>query len=126
MKKNFPLMQKNFFIDENFFSNDEKKSFELLPIKKKYSFKWNKLVFEDELPFVFHDTRLNLEREQIFDLWENNFDIEKNVHINEHLQIHYEHEEKCLLFLLRIENINGVIQCGRHLKRMNRDNKSAS
>ena len=61
---------------------------------------------------------LNFEREQIFDLWENNFDIEKNVHINEHLQIHYEHEQKCLRFLLRIENTNGVIDRGRDLNRV--------
>ena len=97
--------------DEKKFSDEEKKSFELLAIRKKYSFKWNKLIFEDESPFVF-------EREQIFDLWENNFNIEKNVHIDQHLQIHYEHEQKCLPFLLRIENINGVIQRGRDLKRM--------
>ena len=61
---------------------------------------------------------LNLEREQIFDLWENNFDVEKNVHINEHLQIHYKHEQKCLPFLLRIENIDGVIEHGRDLNKV--------
>ena len=61
---------------------------------------------------------LNLEREQIFDLWENTFDIEKHVHINEHLQIHYKHRENCLPFLLRIENINGVIERGRDLNKV--------
>ena len=95
----------------------EEKSFELSSIKKNYSFQWNKLIFEDEPSIViFNDSVLDLEREQIFDLWENNFDIEKNVHINEHLQIHYENEkEKCIPFLLRIENINGVIEVGRDL-----------
>ena len=101
-EKKFSVDEKKFSIDEKKFSDDEKKSFELLPIKKKYSFKWNKLVFEDESPFVFHDTRLNLEREQIFDLWENNFDIEKNVHINEHLQIHYETRRK--MFTISFKN----------------------
>ena len=91
---------------------------ELLATKKNYNFKWEKLIFEDEMPYLFQDTRLNLEWEKIFDLWENNFDIEKNVHINENLQIHYEHEQKCLPFLLRIENINGVIQRGKDLKRI--------
>ena len=100
------------------FDEEEKKFPELLAIKKKYSFKWNKLVFEDKALYIYHDTRLNLEEEKIFDLWENHFDIEKNVHINKHLQIHYEHEQNCLPFLLRIENINGVIQCGRDLKRI--------
>ena len=61
---------------------------------------------------------LNLEKEQIFDLWENNFDIEKNVHINEHLQIHYEYEQKCLPFLLRIEHISSIIERGRDLNRV--------
>ena len=63
---------------------------------------------------------LDLEREQIFDLWENNFDVEKKVHINEHLQIHYQNkkEEKCIPFLLKIENINGVIERGNDLNRV--------
>ena len=91
---------------------------ELLPVSNKYCFKWKKLLFEDEEPFIFHDTKLNLENELIFDLWENSFDIENNVHINDHLQIHYEHNQKCVLFILRTENINGVIQRGRDLKRM--------
>ena len=77
------------------------------------------MIFEDE-PYIviFNDSVLDLEKKQIFDLWENNFDIEKNVHINEHLQIHYENEEKCLPFLLKIENINGVIERGRDLNRI--------
>ena len=99
--------------------DEEEKEFpELLAIKKNYSFKWEKLLFENEKPCIFHDTKLNLEGEKIFDLWENNFDIEKNVHINQHLQIHYKHNQKCLPFLLRIENINSVIQRGRNLKRI--------
>ena len=51
-------------------------------------------------------------------MWENNFNIKKTIHINEHLQIHYQNEQKCLPFLLRIENINGVIECGRDLNRV--------
>ena len=52
-------------------SKDENKPFELLPISKESSHKWHKLLFEDEEPFIFHDTQLNLENELIFDLWEN-------------------------------------------------------
>ena len=85
---------------------------------KTNCFKWNKLVFEDEEPYIFHDTRLDLTNEKNFDLWENEFDIAKNIHFNTHLQIHYEYEEKCLPFLLKIENINGVITRGRDLKRL--------
>ena len=91
---------------------------ELLSVNKKYCFKWKKLLFEDEEPFIFHDTKLNLENELIFDLWENSFDIENKVHINDNLQIHYEHNQKCVPFILKIENINGVVQRGRDLKRI--------
>ena len=91
---------------------------ELLSVNKKYCFKWKKLLFEDEEPFIFHDTKLDLENELIFDLWENSFNIEKNLHINNHLQIHYEHNQKCVPFILRIENINGVVERGRDLKRI--------
>ena len=69
-------------------SKKENKLPELLTISDKYCFKWKKLLFEDEEPFIFHDTRLNLEDKVIFDLWENSFNIENNVHINDHLQIH--------------------------------------
>ena len=92
--------------------------FEIPSISKNYCFKWEKLLFEDEEPFIFHDTQLNLEKELIFDLWENGFNIEKNVHINEYLQIHYEHNQKCVPFILKIENINGVVQHERDLKRI--------
>ena len=91
---------------------------ELLSVNKKYCFKWNKLLFEYEAPFIFHDTKLDLENELIFDLWENSFDIENKVHINDNLQIHYEHNQKCVPFILKIENINGVVQRGRDLKRI--------
>ena len=83
------------------------------------------MLFEDEEPFIFHDTRLNLEDKLIFDLWENSFDIENNVHINDHLQIHYEHNQKCVPFILRIENINSVVQRGRDLKRIDYFNPSS-
>ena len=98
----------------------KKKIFDLSPTKKNYSFKWNKLILEDDPAIViFHDSLLDLEKEQIFDLWENNFDIEKKVHINEHLQIHYQNEEeKCIPFLLKIENINGIIERGNDLNRV--------
>ena len=53
--------------DQKKISSDQKKIFHLLPIKKNYSFKWNKLIFEDDVPCIFHDSILNLKREQIFD-----------------------------------------------------------
>ena len=76
------------------------------------------MLFEDEEPFIFHNTRLNLENKLIFDLWENSFDIENKVYFNDHLQIHYEHNQKCVPFIVRIENINGVVQRETDLKRI--------
>ena len=107
------------------YSREEKNFPELLPISDKYSFKWEKLIFEDEEPFIFHDATLNLENKLIFDLWENSFDIESNVHICDHLRIHYKHNQKYVPFILKIENINGVVQRGRDLKRINYFNPSS-
>ena len=80
-------------------------------IKKDYSYEWENLSFEYEHPFIFDDTVLYLENQVIFDMWKNNFDIEKNLHFNRHNQIHYEQEErKCIPFILRFENINGIVE----------------
>ena len=101
------------------YSSDEEKNFpEILQQKESYGFKWNKLDFKDENPYVFLDSKLDLKKEKIFDLWEIEFDIDKNVHINEQSQIHYEYNNRCLPYLLRIENINVMIQKGRDLKRI--------
>lgn len=78
----------------------------LTRVKKGYSYEWNKLLLEYEPPYIFHDTVLYLENEFIFDMWSNNFDNEKNIHFNvfkNESQIHYEHEEKCIPFILRFE-----------------------
>ena len=32
-------------------------------INPGYSFEWNELLFETKAPYIFHDTKLNLERE---------------------------------------------------------------
>ena len=85
---------------------------------KKNIYEWNKLDFEFDTPFIFHNSRLDLEKETIFDLWENKFDIKKNVHITDNLHFHYNYKGKCTPFLLKIENISGIIQKGRHLPRI--------
>ena len=65
-------------------SDEEEKNVpEILQQKENYGFKWNKLDFEDENPYVFHDSKLDLKKEKNFDLWENEFNIDKKVHINE-------------------------------------------
>lgn len=57
-----------------------------------------------------------MEDETIFDFWKNNFDIEKNLHFNKSNQIHYGIPEKkeCVPFLLKFENICGIIERGEN------------
>ena len=102
------------------FSSTENKNnlIGLLPVDRKTCFKWHKLLFETEEPFVFNHAKLELENELIFDLWENNFDIENKIHFNDDWDIHYDHNQNCVPFILKFENINGVIQCGESLNRI--------
>ena len=93
--------------DKDEYNNE---NFQTFITAKKNIYEWNKLDFEYDTPFVFNDSRLDLEKEKIFDLWERKFDIQKNVHITENLQFHYNYKGKCIPFLLKIENISGVIQ----------------
>ena len=48
-------------------------------------------------------------------MWENKFNIKENVHITDNLQFHYNYKGKCIPFLLKIENISGIVQKGGHL-----------
>ena len=96
-------------INANDQSNDEQEkhnqNLELAPYKKNVSFKWEKLELNNEFKF-FTDSLT-------FNLWDNNFDLQKNIHINDNLEIHYKHGEDCVYFKLKIENINGTIERGQ-------------
>ena len=78
---------------------------ELLPYKKNVSSKWEKLEFNNDFKVLTDDLTFNL--------WNNNFDLQKNIHINDNLEIHYKHGEDCVYFKLKIENINGTIERGQ-------------
>ena len=78
--------------------------FELQPYKKNVSFKYEKL----ELPNETED-----KEDIFFNLWDNNFELAKKIHITDDLKIHYRNENKCLIFKLQIDNINGTIQTGQ-------------
>ena len=78
---------------------------ELAPYKKNVSFKWEKLELNNEFNFLTDSLTFNL--------WDNNFDLQKNIHINDNLEIHYKHGEDCVYFKLKIENINGTIEQGQ-------------
>ena len=80
--------------------------FQLQPYKKNVSFKYEKLELE-----LANETE---DKDDIFfNLWDNNFELEKKIQITDDLKIHYENEEKRLIFKLKIDNINGTIQTGQ-------------
>ena len=78
--------------------------FQLQPYKKNVSFKYEKLELANE----------DKDKDDIFfNLWDNNFELEKKIHITDDLKIHYKNENKCLIFKLKIDNINGTIEKGQ-------------
>ena len=78
--------------------------FQLQPYKKNVSFKYEKLELADE----------DKDKDDIFfNLWDNNFELQKKIHITDDLKIHYKNENKCLIFKLKIDNINGTIEKGQ-------------
>ena len=81
---------------------------ELLPYKKNISFKWEKLQFNKE-----ENKNKNDEENKAFNLWENNFELQKNIHITDNLKIHYNYKDKCIFFKLKIDYINGTIESGQ-------------
>ena len=93
--------------DEN--ENENNQNLGLLPHKENVSFKWEKLKFGNEFELLTNCV--------IFNLWDNNFELQKNLHINDNLEIHYKYDGDCVYFKLKIENINGTIERGK-LERM--------
>ena len=85
--------------------NENNQNLELLPHKKNVSFKWGKLKFGNEFELLTNCL--------MFNLWDNNFELQKNLHINDNLEIHYKYDRDCVYFKLKIENINGTIERGK-------------
>ena len=86
--------------------------FELQPYKKNVSFKYEKLelVNEDKND---RDKDKDENDDILFNLWDNNFKLEEKIHITDDLKIHYKNENKCLIFKLKFDNINGTIDKGQ-------------
>ena len=76
--------------------------FQLQPYKKNVSFEYEKLQLINEK---------NDQQDVIFNLWNNNFDLENNIRISDDLKIRYSKENK--VFKLKIDNINGTIETGQ-------------
>ena len=80
--------------------------FQLQPYKKNVSFKYEKLQVKNE--------RKDKDEDDIFfNLWDNNFELQKKMQITDDLKIRYENQGKRLIFKLKIDNINGTIQTGQ-------------
>ena len=85
---------------------DDSGYFELQPYKKNVSFKYEKLELADE------DNHKN--DDVYFNLWDNNFNLEERIHITDDLKIHYKNDEnRCLIFKLKFDNVNGTIDKGQ-------------
>ena len=79
--------------------------FELQPYKKNVSFIYEKLDLTNE-----NDENDGDSDDIIFNLWVNNFYLERKIHItDDNLKIHYRSENKCLTFKLKFDNISGTI-----------------
>ena len=83
----------------------DNQNLELLPYKKNVSFKWEKLQFENENEYEYEN--------ETFNLWDNNFELDKNIHITDNSKIHYYHKDKCIFFKLKIDYINGTVENGQ-------------
>ena len=91
--------------DQNGSENKDNQNLELLPYKKNVSFKWEKIEFNNDFKFLTDDLTFNL--------WDNNFNLQKNIHIDDNFDIHYKNGKDCVYFKLKIENINGTIERGQ-------------
>ena len=87
--------------------------FQLQPYKKNVSFKYEKLELQNEDKDKDKDTDKDTKDDIIFNLWDNNFELPKKIHITDDLKIHYKNDDKCLIFKLKIDNINGTIETGQ-------------
>ena len=98
---------------------DERVNNIIMPrLRKKYSYEWERIHENEKDVYIWLDSRLDLEREKIFSLWKNDFDLKKNLHFTENKHIHYAIDEEengiCVPFLLGIEYICGIIDRGEN------------
>ena len=102
--------------------NDTKKiNFNEFLYARHHKYEWKDLEFdalEKNLAYVFHDSLIDINEQKIFDLWEHDFDINKNTHICDNLDFQYIYNEKCIPFLLKIENCCMTVRIGNHLARI--------
>ena len=87
-------------------NNNDSGYFELQQYKKNVSFIYEKLELADDSK--------NDDNDVYFNLWDNNFNLEERIHITDDLKIHYKNNEnRCLIFKLKFDNVNGTIDKGQ-------------
>ena len=80
--------------------------FEMQPYNKNVSFQYEKLNLTNENDKDDDDDNDNI----IFNIWDNNFNLNEKIHLtDENLKIHYRHENRCVTFKLKFDNISGTI-----------------
>ena len=86
--------------------NNDGGYFEMQPYKKNVGFKYEKLDLTNGNDKEDDDDDNNI----IFNLWDNNFNLNEKTHLSdENLKIHYRHQNRCVTFKLKFDNISGII-----------------
>ena len=95
---------------------DERVNNIIIPrLRKKYSYEWEGIYENEKDVYIWLETRLDLNKEKVFSLWKNDFDLKENLHFNGYKHIHYiEKGDICVPFLLGIEYICGIIDRGEN------------
>ena len=100
---------------------DDIKHFDNFLYAKNKKYEWKDLEFnglDKYTTYIFNDIPIRINEQKFFDMWEHNFDINKNVHIYDNLNFHYNYNGNCSPFLLKIESCCMTIRNGNHLKRI--------
>ena len=98
-------------MDNNDNDDGDKQYFKMQRYKPNVSFRYEQLELED-------NDNDNDKEDIFFNLWNNNFDLQKKIHITDDLKIHYRHDSRCLIFKLKIDNINGTIEKSKYIENM--------
>ena len=108
--------------EESDHDTKRKNSSEFLYVRH-HKYKWKDLEFdryinEQKIFNLRRNSLIDKNEQKSFDLWEHDFDTNKNAHICDNLDFHYVYKEKCILFLLEIKNCCMTVKKGNHLARI--------
>ena len=86
---------------------DDMKHFDNFLYAKNNKYEWKDLEFNGLDKYttnIFNDSPTRINEQKNLDKWEHDFDINKNAHICNNLNFHYNYNANCIPFLLKIEN----------------------